>query len=418
MKTPPKTRVLLLANEFDSAHTLRAVAEEAGLNLDLEQVASRDEFYSHLTRKAPELIVANVKGVATLPLEDVLEHAKQLRPPAPVVVLGAEGLGPQEPLRVIRSGASDYIQKSELSRLPIVVERLVRERREGSIVPPAESDRERTAQILRENQKLITIGRLTASISHEINNPLESITNLLYLLECEPNMPTGAREYLALAQRELSRVVQISKQTLAFYRETATVVRLQPADLLEEVLVLYGRKIEEKELRVVREYDSQDSVSVFPGEIRQVFSNLVTNAIEASSVGGKLHLRVRKARQWSDSGVLGLRISIGDSGIGIPPAIRQRLGEAFFTTKGQRGTGLGLWVTQSILQRYGGHIQVCSSTAPSRHGTVFSIFLPTNMRPQAVPISGGMGASGPSRMDCGASDPGDAFGSHRLRISG
>lgn len=419
MPTETTTRVLLLANEFESGHGLREVARQAGLIFDLDQVASREDFVSHLKKSAPALILAKLGGVPSLPLQGALDRAREAQPPIPVVVMGNDAVDSTGPLNAIKSGAADYLHCSELQRLPLIVERLLRERNALILTSDnrTQSDQQRTAQLVRENQKLITIGRLAASIAHEINNPLESITNLLYLLEATPGMPNAASEYLGLAQRELDRVVQISKQTLNFYRETPTVVRLRPADLLEEVLVLYNRRIHEKQLRIVREFESEELVSVFPGEIRQVFSNLITNAIEASSHGGKLHLRVRRARQWSDSGVLGLRVSVGDTGSGIPVGIRSRLGEPFFTTKGQRGTGLGLWVTQSILERYGGHIQLCSSTTPSRHGTVFSIFLPTNLRPQPVPINGG-GTNGPlSAFEGSATDAGHRPSRTHMRVN-
>jgi len=242
-------------------------------------------------------------------------------------------------------------------------------------------------EMLRENQKLITLGRLAASIAHEINNPLESITNLLYLMEQDA---TGKNaEYLKLAERELSRVVQISKQTLTFSRETSIPVRVQFADLIEEVLGLHARRIGDKNLRVVRQYETYDPITVFPGEMRQVVLNLVSNAIEATPVGGRIVVRIRAGRRWDGHSARGLRLSIGDNGSGIPQDVRERLGEPFFTTKGQGGTGLGLWLTQSILSRYGGSLQLRSSVLPNRHGTVFSIFLPLNLRTLSAPPSGG-----------------------------
>ena len=202
----------------------------------------------------------------------------------------------------------------------------------------------------------------------------------MFLIGTDPRLSSESRNYLQMAQHELNRVVQISKQTLNFYRETPSPVRVDMVELLEEVLVLYSRRIGEKQLLVTREYNARTSVTVFPGEMRQVFSNLISNAIEASRTGGKLRLRVRSATHWKDGGVRGVRVSIADDGSGIDPKIRARLGEPFFTTKGQSGTGLGLWVTQSILNRYGGDMRLHSSVG-ERHGTVFSIFLPTNLRP-------------------------------------
>lgn len=148
-----------------------------------------------------------------------------------------------------------------------------------------------------------------------------------------------------------------------------------------------SRKILDKNLEVVRQYESSQAITAFPGEMRQVLSNLITNAIEASASGGRLTLRIRDTRKWSDTGVRGLRFSVADNGAGISPDARSRLGEPFFTTKGQAGTGLGLWVTRSILNRYGGNLQLRSSVGEDRHGTVFSVFLPTNMRPLVVTTS-------------------------------
>jgi signal transduction histidine kinase len=260
--------------------------------------------------------------------------------------------------------------------------------------PPSPVKLDQVTEVLRENQKLITLGRLAASIAHEINNPLESITNLLYLIEQEA---TGKNaEYLKLAQRELSRVVQISKQTLTFSRETAMPVRVRLPELIEEVLGLHARRIREKDLRLVRQYESSESITVFPGEMRQVISNLISNAVEASSQRGRIVIRIRPSRRWTRHGAKGLRLSIGDNGSGIPAEVRDRLGEPFFTTKGQGGTGLGLWVTRSILGRYGGDLRLRSSTLPKRHGTVFSLFLPLNVRPLALLPGGGEAENIPS----------------------
>jgi len=263
---------------------------------------------------------------------------------------------------------------------------------------PASLDQ--VTELLRENQKLITLGRLAASIAHEINNPLESITNLMYLMEQQSSGETA--EYLKLAQRELARVVQISKQTLTFSRETSAPVKVHLSDLIEEVLELHVRRIGKKNLRVVRQYEAYDHVTVFPGEMRQVLSNLVVNAIEATPTRGRIVVRIRSSRRWSGHGARGLRLSIGDNGSGIPEEVRNRLGEPFFTTKGQSGTGLGLWVSQSILARYGGSLQLRSSTASDRHGTVFSLFLPLNLRPLAVSPSSGKAEDMPATGTSGS----------------
>ncbi|HVW77860.1 MAG TPA: HAMP domain-containing sensor histidine kinase [Alloacidobacterium sp.] len=235
-------------------------------------------------------------------------------------------------------------------------------------------------EMLRKNQKLIAMGRLSASIAHEINNPLESISNLLYLIGQEP-VSDQVHTYLKAAEKELDRVIQISKQTLNFHRDTTTPVPMHIDQLIEEVLTLYRQRIDEKQLVLRRQYSSNEMVTVFPGEMRQVFSNLIANAIHASPKGGSLWLRIRTATRWAD-GTRGLRVIIGDNGSGMDANTRHRLGKPFLTTKGHSGTGLGLWVSMSILKRHGAQLQNYSSIDPKRHGTVFSIFLPLNMRPQ------------------------------------
>lgn len=248
--------------------------------------------------------------------------------------------------------------------------------------PYVELDRLRA--LLLENQRLVTTGRLAASIAHEINNPLEAVTNLLYLIGMETGLTPQGRDFLITAQSELTRVAQISKQSLNFNRETPNPLPVEPCHLLEEVLALYRRPAKEKRIQIRREYQSGGTFTARPGEIRQVFSNLVANAIEATAPGGAIRVRVRAAHLWSDAGQQGIRITIADTGSGIPANVRHRLGQPFFTTKGQHGTGIGLWLSQSILQRYGGSLQLASSTSVHHHGTVFSIFLPTNLRPVVV----------------------------------
>ena len=375
--------VLLLANDLASAHAVRDGIRRAGLTVILETVETRAQFLSRLRGGHVDLILSAAVGLRGLSVAEVLEYAGNAEPRIPLVVIGKEG-EESEAAQALRDGVSDYVRVTQMCRLPAIIERALRERRESDKQERGRIELERAADVLRENQKLLTLGRLAASIAHEINNPLESVTNLLYLMEIDRSCPETSAEYLKLAQRELNRVVDISKQTLTFSRETSTPVRLQLAELIEEVLVLYARKIAEKDLRVVREYETSEAIMAFPGEMRQVLSNLIANAIEASAKGGTLILRIRDTRKWSDVGVRGLRLSIADNGTGISPEARRRLGEPFFTTKGHAGTGLGLWVTRSILSRYGGNLQLRSSTSEDAHGTVFSIFLPTNMRPLVV----------------------------------
>jgi signal transduction histidine kinase len=375
--------VLMLRCSALSHHAVRAAARHAGLALNIEFAENRREFLDELRRGSTDLLIAGPEGLPDIEVREVIERARSAEPPIPVLLAGGRVNEP-EAIRILREGASEVLQAGEMERLPSAIARALKVRQAAVLQSQAQHELDRTAVMLRENQKLITIGRLAASIAHEINNPLESITNLLFLLGEERDLSPTVASYLTLAQRELDRVAQISRQTLKFSRETSGPVRARIDELLEEVIALYGRRIMEKNLRVERQYDRAEEAVVYPGEMRQVLSNLITNAVEASSLHGRLRLRIRNTRSWTDPGVHGVRISVGDNGTGIPVDVQRRLGEPFFTTKGQRGTGLGLWVTRSIVQRYGGEIQLRSSIDPGRHGTVFSIFLPTNLRPQKV----------------------------------
>jgi two-component system NtrC family sensor kinase len=210
--------------------------------------------------------------------------------------------------------------------------------------------------------------------------------NLLFLLRDEPVSAEG-RQFLNLASIELERVVQITRQTLTFYRETPAPIPVRPQDLLDDVVGLFSQKARNAQVSISREYETQDSITVFPGEMRQVFANLVANAIDATAPGGRIRLRVRTVSSWSEPGIRGVRITIADTGAGIPEHLLHRIGDAFYTTKGQSGTGLGLWVASGIVLKYGGVLHISTSTNPLRHGTVFNIFLPANLRPGRLPAT-------------------------------
>jgi PAS domain S-box-containing protein len=236
------------------------------------------------------------------------------------------------------------------------------------------TNRKLSEQALTKSEKLAAAGRLAATIAHEINNPLEGITNLLYLLRRNSSLDEKARKYLAMAEQELARVAYISQQTLGFYRDTTSAVSVSLSHTLDEVLSLYLRKIESKEISIEKEFLPGDEVIGSAGEVRQVLSNLVLNALDAMETGGRLRLRVRPSRDYRNPHVWGVRVTIADTGSGIKPALRKRVFEPFFTTKKDLGNGLGLWVSKELVKKHGGSIGVHSSTAPGRSGTVFSVF--------------------------------------------
>jgi PAS domain S-box-containing protein len=231
---------------------------------------------------------------------------------------------------------------------------------------------------LRTAEKFAATGRLAATLAHEINNPLAAVMNLLFLLEENPTLDTEARSYLEMGQQELMRIAHITRQMLGFYRETQKPVPLKPAEVLESVLGLYARKFSDSQVQVQTEYGFQGEVESFPSELRQVISNLLSNALDAmESKGGSIRIRVSPAREWKGRwSRRGVRITIGDTGPGIPSELRKRVFDAFFTTKGERGTGLGLWVSQGIIEKLGGVLRMRTSTRPNASGTCFSIFLP------------------------------------------
>ena len=230
-------------------------------------------------------------------------------------------------------------------------------------------------EALRKSEKLAVAGRLAASIAHEINNPLESVTNLLFLMRSSTT-DEKIEEYGRLAEQELARVTEIAKQTLQFYREPAPRAPTHVADVLESVLQLYGPRIAARNVSLHKEMQRALPVTASAGELRQLFANLIGNALDAMRAGGKLRVRTRPAREHREGRRSGVRISIGDTGTGIPAQLRARVFEPFVTTKGDTGTGLGLWVTSEIVKKYSGRIQLRSSSRARKSGTVFHVFLP------------------------------------------
>ncbi|HET9741506.1 MAG TPA: response regulator [Terriglobales bacterium] len=248
--------------------------------------------------------------------------------------------------------------------------------RGGILIVSEITDRKQAEDALRSNERLAAMGRLLNSIAHEINNPLEAVTNLLYLMQSSAADPQMA-EYVSMASSEMARISRITKQTLTFSRESSEPVEIALPEILDSVVTLYAPQFNQKDIRVVRRYESPDLLVGFPGELRQVFSNLLRNALEALPVNGQLTIHAYGSRNWRDLSQRGVRISICDSGSGIPPEIRSSVFEPFFTTKELKGSGLGLWLTAGIVAKHHGHIGVRSSIAPGQSGTCFSIFLPT-----------------------------------------
>jgi len=229
---------------------------------------------------------------------------------------------------------------------------------------------------LRKNEKLATVGRLAATIAHEINNPLTGVTNLLYLLRTNESLDATAREYLALAERELGRVTHISNQTLGFYRDTKAPVPIDLGKVIQDIVSLYQGRLSAKNIKVDMRCESKVEIIALAGEVRQVLSNLIVNSMDAMNPGGTLRVQSRRSREWKNGGIVGARFTIADTGCGISPEQRRNLFEPFYTTKKDVGTGLGLWISKQLIEKHGGSIRVRSSVRSTRQGTAFSVFLP------------------------------------------
>ncbi len=231
------------------------------------------------------------------------------------------------------------------------------------------------AAALIQNEKLAAMGRLAASIAHEVNNPLESVTNLIYLARATGN-PEDSRTYLDMADRELRRAAAITSQTLRFYKQSTDPIEVSSEDLIEGVLGIYLGRIVNSRIRVEKRLAAPQSIRCFDGEIRQVLSNFVGNAIDAMHpLGGRLLVRSRQGRNWQ-TGLRGLVVTIADTGQGMSPQSLSKAFEAFYTTKGIGGTGLGLWVSKEIVDRHHGCIWLKSSQMEAQRGTVIQLFLP------------------------------------------
>jgi len=240
------------------------------------------------------------------------------------------------------------------------------------------SDRKRSEEALRRTEKLAATGRLAASIAHEINNPLEAVTNLLFLLRNFCELEDPALNYVAMAEHEAHRIAEITQQTLRFYRQSTQPTRAKMSELLDSVLGLYQGRLNTLKIQVERKYNAEMDLFCYAGELRQVFANLVSNAIDATGSGGRLLARARRSRNWKDPAQTGVRFTLADTGTGMETAVRERVFEAFFTTKEVTGTGLGLWVSHEIIVKHRGLVHVHSRTAAQgkTSGTVFQIFIP------------------------------------------
>ncbi len=239
----------------------------------------------------------------------------------------------------------------------------------------------KSQEALLANEKLAVAGRLAATIAHEIHNPLDSVSNLLFLMDGE-STPEESLEFLQLAKGEIARVTQISRAMLSLYRESKAPVEIDLTEMLQSILLLMEWRFTALGISTETELPEELVIHGFPAELRQVFTNLLTNAAEASRSQDVIRVsakpcpaHVDKNGVWHEPGAM---VSISDRGPGVPETIREQLFQPFFTTKGERGTGLGLWVSRGILNKHGGRIDLESSVDPLHHGTTVNVFLATD----------------------------------------
>jgi PAS domain S-box-containing protein len=234
---------------------------------------------------------------------------------------------------------------------------------------------------LRRAEKLAATGRLASTMAHEINNPLASVTNLLFLARTSPGLTDDVcRDYLARADKELARVTHMVGQVLGFFGESTSPTLVSIPETVNDLLTIYAGKITAKKLRIEQKLEDNLELRAVRGELRRVLANLLVNAIDVSPIGGIICLRAHGRRAWNAPECRGVSITVADQGAGIQVEDRSKLFEPFFTTKQDVGTGLALWASKRMIERWNGRIRFRSSTQPGRSGTVFSVFLPA---PQA-----------------------------------
>ena len=308
-----------------------------------------------------------VDTVVRLASEDTREP---LASPAAWRANGSEFSQPQAPALLLRpDGTALHVD----ARGAPIMDR--RGEQAGSVMVIRDiSEQRRTQSALLASEKQATAGRVAATIAHEIHNPLDSVVNLLYLLE------NGARSeeqahFLSLARGELDRVSHISRAMIGMYRESKEPIALDLRTLLESVVLLLNHQLLHAGVTIQSLFSGDLTVKGFPVELRQVFANLLGNAIEASPRGGVIHLNAQESSD-NASGTAGVQVRVQDQGAGVDPAAAPHLFEPFFTTKGEKGTGLGLWISKGIVQKHGGAISFELSTDTSAPGTSFTVFLP------------------------------------------
>jgi signal transduction histidine kinase len=381
-------KVNILMVDDQPAKLLSYEAILAELDQNLIRAHSAKEAMEHLLGQDFALVLmdVNMPDLDGFALANMMREHPRFRTTAIIFISGVH-LTDTDRINAYRLGAVDYISVPvipEILRAKVSVfvdlyrKTCLLERINASLESRIE---ERSKQLyerdqaLVESEKLAIVGRLASSIAHEINNPLEAVTNLVFLARQSDSL-NEVHEYLHTAEEELRRVSAIANQTLRFHRQATLPQVIEPARLVESSLTLFHRRVAQSLVEIEGNARSPCSVHCLEGEIRQVISNLIGNALDAmGDSGGCLTWRTAAGRNWS-TGEPGAVITVADTGTGMSDETRTKLFNAFFTTKDHTGTGLGLWVATQIVNRHRGALRVRSSRAAARHGTVFRLFLP------------------------------------------
>jgi signal transduction histidine kinase len=368
-------RVLVLAQFGRDAELLQSFLQRH--QFSSYKVSGPDDFFSELDRGAATAIITEES--LKLSIEEWRKRL-ELQPTwsdFPLIVLTSSGTNPSIPSAKLSSvrflGNVTLVERPIRSEsLLSAVETAMRARIRQYEVRDFMSRQADSEEALRRTEKLAVAGRLAASLAHEINNPLTSVTNLLFLIRSATDLKE-AQNWATLAEDELRRVTEISNHTLRFHRSSRGPEYTAVCTLLESAVVLFRAKLRNQKIDANIACDKDVQVFCALGEIRQVLVNLIANAVDAMPQGGKLLLRGTKVPHPATS-TQGVRISVVDHGSGISRTTRHKLFEPFFTTKGNIGTGLGLWLTKDIIDRHHGLIQVRNHRHP--RGAVFSIWIP------------------------------------------
>ncbi|MGC2620414.1 MAG: ATP-binding protein [Acidobacteriaceae bacterium] len=305
---------------------------------------------------------------------DLCGSSQELQPGADGTSLVARLLGNSDPL----SFSAEQRTHAECAigdkTIHVSVNRIDRSSPQSEIVLVLSdvTDRRLAEYAVRTAEKIAATAKLANAIAHEINNPLESLTNLLFLAEGSKSLDT-VQSYLAKANEELARISRITRQSLSFQRDTHLPLAIDIGSLVTDVVELFGKSAATRRVRVICDRHPTLAIYGFPGQLGQVFGNLVRNAVEASHPDSKVMVRVRSIRR---SGIEGTRVTIHDCGPGIEKSVQKLMFDPFFTTKELRGSGLGLWVSKSLIVKHRGTIRFRSSTRSGASGTTFEVFLP------------------------------------------